>query len=123
MGRSALSCVTGRFQPVHRQHLELFLEALALSERLARLGRQLAAAPGAGVQGDWSRGLGRLLADREALDKAAADTRRVPRIPQGMPIADVHGLWFPAGNGLVLYANGEWYPMSSIGGQLAGQCA
>ncbi|TMC99303.1 MAG: cytidyltransferase [Chloroflexi bacterium] len=34
MGRSALSCVTGRFQPVHRQHLELFLEALALSERL-----------------------------------------------------------------------------------------
>jgi hypothetical protein len=60
--------------------------ALALSERLARLGRQLAAAPGAGVQADWSRGLGRLLGDREALDKAAADTRRLPRIPQGMPI-------------------------------------
>jgi hypothetical protein len=61
---------------------------LALSERLARLGRQLAAAPGAGVQGDWSRGLGRLLGDREALDKAAADTRRLPRIPQGMPIGE-----------------------------------
>jgi hypothetical protein len=60
--------------------------ALALSERLARLGRQLAAVPGPGVQGDWSRGLGRLLGDREALDKAAADTRRLPRIPQGMPI-------------------------------------
>jgi len=60
--------------------------ALALSERLARLGRQLAAAPGAGVQSDWSRGLGRLLGDREALDKATADTRRLPRIPQGMPI-------------------------------------
>lgn len=34
MPRSALSCVTGRFQPVHLQHLELFLEALARSERL-----------------------------------------------------------------------------------------
>src|ERR1700758_3300621 len=34
MPRSALSCVTGRFQPVHRQHLELFLEALATSDRL-----------------------------------------------------------------------------------------
>ena len=62
--------------------------SLALSERLARLGRQLAAAPGAGVQADWSRGLARLLADREALDKAAADTRRLPRIPPGMPIGD-----------------------------------
>jgi nicotinamide-nucleotide adenylyltransferase len=30
----ALSCVTGRFQPVHRQHLELFLEALGTSDRL-----------------------------------------------------------------------------------------
>jgi hypothetical protein len=60
--------------------------ALALSERLARLGRQLAAAPGTGVQADWSRGLGRLLGDREALDKAAADTRLLPRIPPGMPI-------------------------------------
>ena len=62
--------------------------ALALSERLARLGRQLAAVPGVGVQADWSRGLGRLLGDREALDKAAADTRRLPRIPQGMPIGE-----------------------------------
>jgi hypothetical protein len=62
--------------------------ALALSDRLARLGHQLAATPGAGVQADWSRGLGRLLGDREALDKAAADTRRLPRIPQGMPIGE-----------------------------------
>jgi hypothetical protein len=62
--------------------------ALALSERLARLGRQLAAAPGIGTQADWSRGLARLLADREALDKAAADPRRLPRIPPGMPIGE-----------------------------------
>jgi hypothetical protein len=62
--------------------------SLALSERLTRLGRQFAAVPGAGVQADWSRGLGRLLGDRDALDKAAADTRRVPRIPPGMPIGE-----------------------------------
>ena len=45
-----------------------------------------------------------------------------PPFPQGLPIADSHGIWFPAGNGLVLFANGEWYAMSNIGGQLAGQC-
>ena len=55
--------------------------ALALSERLARLSAQL-------VRGgdDWSRGLGRLLGDREALAAALADQRRLPRIPPGMPI-------------------------------------
>jgi hypothetical protein len=62
--------------------------ALALSDRLGRLGAQLARTPGIGVQADWSRGLGRLLGDREALDKAVADPQRLPRIPPGMPIGD-----------------------------------
>ena len=43
--------------------------------------------------------------------------------PQGSPIADDHGLWYSVGNGIVLFANGAWYSMSSIGGQLAGRCA
>jgi hypothetical protein len=60
--------------------------SLALSERLARLAAQLVRAPGGGVHADWSRGLGRLLADREALGAALADPRRLPRIPPGMPI-------------------------------------
>ncbi|MBV9883969.1 MAG: zinc-dependent metalloprotease [Sphingomonadaceae bacterium] len=55
--------------------------ALALSERLARLAGALGRAPD-----DWSRGLGRLLADRDALTAALADQRRLPRIPPGMPI-------------------------------------
>ncbi|TMJ19587.1 MAG: DUF5117 domain-containing protein [Alphaproteobacteria bacterium] len=55
--------------------------ALALSERLSRLAAQLSRA-----SDDWSRGLGRLLADREALGAALADQRRLPRIPPGMPI-------------------------------------
>lgn len=55
--------------------------ALALSDRLARLAVQLAAS-----NADWSRGLGRLLGDREALNAALADQRRLPRIPPGMPI-------------------------------------
>jgi hypothetical protein len=55
--------------------------SLALSSRLGRLGAQLAAAPD-----DWSRGLGRLLGDREALTAALADQRRLPAIPPGMPI-------------------------------------
>jgi hypothetical protein len=60
--------------------------SLALSERLARLGTELAATRGGGAHGDWRRGLARLLADREALERAAADPQRLPRIPPGMPI-------------------------------------
>ena len=45
-----------------------------------------------------------------------------PPFPSGQPIADNHGLWFSVGNGIVLFANGAWYGMSGIGGQLAGQC-
>jgi hypothetical protein len=67
--------------------------ALALSDRLSRLGGQLARAAGAGTQAEWSRGLGRLLGDREALDKAVADPRRLPRVPPGMPIGEGEEDW------------------------------
>src|SRR6185503_7535847 len=50
--------------------------ALALSERLNRLAARLA----------------RALDDREALDQAIADRRRLPRIPPGMPIG-AEGDW------------------------------
>jgi hypothetical protein len=60
--------------------------ALALSERLNRLAATLIASPGGTADGDWRRGLGRLLADREALDHAVADQHRLPHIPPGMPI-------------------------------------
>jgi hypothetical protein len=60
--------------------------SLALADRLSRLATRLGATAVAGVQGEWSRGLGRLLADREALAAALADQRRLPRIPPGMPI-------------------------------------
>jgi hypothetical protein len=60
--------------------------ALALSERIARLGRELAQVRGTDAHSDWSRGLARLIADREALERAAADPQRLPRIPPGMPI-------------------------------------
>jgi hypothetical protein len=67
--------------------------ALALSERLARLGRQLADSSGRGAEADWRRGLGRLLGDREALTSALADTRRAPQIPPGMPIGGAEDGW------------------------------
>ncbi|MGQ0588250.1 MAG: zinc-dependent metalloprotease [Sphingosinicella sp.] len=60
--------------------------ALALSDRLARLERQLAATGGGGAQSEWSRGLGRLLGDNAALTAALAEQRRIPQIPPGMPI-------------------------------------
>jgi hypothetical protein len=60
--------------------------ALALSERLNRLATQLSRVRGDGVQADWSRGLGRLLGDRDALGAALADPKRLPKVPPGMPI-------------------------------------
>jgi len=60
--------------------------ALALSERLNRLAADLTRTRGNGVQADWSRGLGRLLGDREALTAALADPKRLPKVPPGMPI-------------------------------------
>lgn len=60
--------------------------SLALSERLNRLATALSRAKGSDVQADWSRGLGRLLLDREALTAALADPKRLPKVPPGMPI-------------------------------------
>ena len=59
--------------------------ALALSDRLQRLAADLQRT-GGGAMGEWARGLGRLLADREALTAALGEARRVPQIPPGMPI-------------------------------------
>jgi hypothetical protein len=60
--------------------------ALALSSRLERLGERLRSGKGREPDADWSRGLGALLLDREALDKALADPARLPKVPPGMPI-------------------------------------
>lgn len=62
--------------------------ALALSERLARLSRSLQAG-----REDWSRGLGRLLADNVALTAALAAPGRTPQIPPGMPIGAGEDDW------------------------------
>jgi hypothetical protein len=67
--------------------------ALALDERLRRLSAQLAKGSGDGDNGDWSRGLARLLADRDALDKVLTDQRRAPAIPPGMPIGGAESDW------------------------------
>jgi hypothetical protein len=69
--------------------------ALALSERFQRLAATLSRASGDGVQADWSRGLGRLLADREALAAAIADPHRLPTLPPGMPIGGAGGEEWP----------------------------
>ena len=67
--------------------------ALALSDRLQGLAAQLARTGGGGAQSEWSRGLGRLLGDREALAAALAEARRTPQIPPGMPIGGADGEW------------------------------
>ena len=61
--------------------------ALQLSGRLDRLATELDRERGA--QQDWARGLAALLKDREALDKAIADTARLPKRSTGH--ADRHG--------------------------------
>ena len=60
--------------------------SMELAGRLGRLAEQLERERGPAAQQDWARGLGALLKDREALDKALADPARLPRVPPGMPI-------------------------------------
>jgi hypothetical protein len=68
--------------------------ALALDERLRRLGASLAKRSGNEAERDWSRGLARLLGDREALDKLLGEPKRVPVVPPGMPIGGADEGWF-----------------------------
>ena len=67
--------------------------ALALDDRLLQLSRGLRGTDGKGKHAEWSRGLGRLLANREALDKLLAEPQRAPRIPPGMPIGAAENDW------------------------------
>ena len=67
--------------------------AVTLDERLRRLAAELAKRPGNEAERDWSRGFARLLGDREALDKALAEPRRLPQVPPGMPIGGAAGDW------------------------------
>jgi hypothetical protein len=67
--------------------------ALELEDRLHQLGTRLAKAKGDGVHEQWSRGLGRLLTDREALIQALAEPNRTPRVPPGMPIGSAEADW------------------------------
>ena len=57
-----------------------------LNGQLERLAGGLVRNRERSAEGDWARGLGALLQDREALDKAIADPARLPQIPPGMPI-------------------------------------
>lgn len=60
--------------------------AAQLNGQLERLADSLVRSRERSAEGDWARGLGALLQDREALDKAIADPARLPQIPPGMPI-------------------------------------
>ncbi|HEX8533441.1 MAG TPA: zinc-dependent metalloprotease [Allosphingosinicella sp.] len=68
--------------------------AAAIDSRLVRLADSLEKRRGSDAERDWSRGLARLLRDREALDKALAEPARAPRIPPGMPIGGGESDWF-----------------------------
>ncbi|HET9426939.1 MAG TPA: zinc-dependent metalloprotease [Allosphingosinicella sp.] len=65
--------------------------SLTLSERIRRLADDLSGPSGNTMHSDWSRGLGRLLNDDEALQRVLGDQRRLPRIPPGMPIGAGEG--------------------------------
>jgi predicted component of type VI protein secretion system len=60
--------------------------AAQLDGQLAGLATYLSGRRDRSAWGDWARGLGALLQDREALDKAIADPARLPVVPPGMPI-------------------------------------
>ena len=57
-----------------------------LKGKLATWSSRLTETKAAGDEGDWRRGLGTMLADREALESALADRQLLPVVPPGMPI-------------------------------------
>ncbi len=61
---------------------------LQLSGRMDRLSKRLERMRGGDSQRDWALGLAALLRDRESLDKAIADPKRLPQVPPGMPIGE-----------------------------------
>jgi hypothetical protein len=65
--------------------------ALILDDQLHQLASRLGKEKGRGAQAEWSRGLSRLLNDKEALGKALAEPARAPRVPPGMPIGGADG--------------------------------
>jgi hypothetical protein len=67
--------------------------ALELEDRLHQLGTTLAQTRGDGVHEQWSRGLGRLLTNREALTQALSEPNRALRVPPGMPIGSAEADW------------------------------
>ncbi len=60
--------------------------ALQIDGRLSSWAGDLSSGRARGAQGDWSRGLGALLSDREALDAALNNRDLLPSIPPGSPI-------------------------------------
>lgn len=68
--------------------------AAAIDSRIGRLSESLEKRRGSDGERDWSRGLSRLLRDREALDKALTEPARAPRVPPGMPIGGGAESWF-----------------------------
>jgi hypothetical protein len=65
--------------------------ALILDDQLHQLANRLGREKGRGAHAEWSRGLSRLLTDKEALAKALAEPARAPRVPPGMPIGGAEG--------------------------------
>ncbi|NNE50527.1 MAG: hypothetical protein HKN38_10020, partial [Altererythrobacter sp.] len=59
---------------------------LQIDGRLSTWAAELSESRKRGAQGDWARGLGALLSDREALDIAINDENLLPRVPPGSPI-------------------------------------
>ena len=60
--------------------------AYQIEGRIAAWARELGNSRARGAQGDWARGLGALLADRDALEEALKDGDLMPSIPPGSPI-------------------------------------
>lgn len=59
---------------------------LELDGQLLAWAKRLSATSARGDEGNWRRGLGALLADREAMSRYIADRRLLPAVPPGMPI-------------------------------------
>ena len=59
---------------------------MQMDGRIATWAAELSRSRAKGADGDWARGLGALLSDRQALDVAISDKSLLPDLPPGSPI-------------------------------------
>ncbi|MDX1703539.1 MAG: zinc-dependent metalloprotease [Altererythrobacter ishigakiensis] len=86
LGRRIATTIALSLAKVSRDNALSRALAMQVDGRLAAWAKELSGSRASGAAGDWARGLGSLLSDRQALDTAIRNKALLPDVPPGSPI-------------------------------------